>query len=219
MYIKNLHCQLRFSDFQQPIGLKMNPENRWIKKAEAIPWEEIEERYSELFPSKKGNPAKPLRLALGSLLIQKQYGYSDRELVDQITENPYYQYFVGLPGYQMEAPFEPSLLVEFRKRLTEEILCEINEMIIAFNTNKDGGDDSHHQEEHHEQEESVNGEEKNSGTLILDATCAPQHIAFPQDNNLLNASREDLEKIIDAICYEYNVKKPRTYRVKARKDY
>ena len=83
----------------------MNPENRWIKKAEAIPWAEIEERYAELFPGTKGNPAKPLRLALGSLLIQKQYGYSDRELVEQITENPYYQCFVGLPGYQMEAPF------------------------------------------------------------------------------------------------------------------
>ena len=46
MYIKNRHSQLRFSDFQQPIGLKMNPENRWIKKAEAIPWAEIEERYN-----------------------------------------------------------------------------------------------------------------------------------------------------------------------------
>jgi hypothetical protein len=53
MYIKNRHSQLRFTDFQQPIGLKMNPENRWIKKAEAIPWAEIEERYAELFPSEK----------------------------------------------------------------------------------------------------------------------------------------------------------------------
>ena len=34
-------------------------------------------------------PAKPLRLALGSLIIQKQYGYSDRELVEQLTENEF----------------------------------------------------------------------------------------------------------------------------------
>ena len=82
-------------------------------------------------------------MALGSLLIQKQFGFSDRELVEQITENPYYQYFVGLPGYQMEAPFVPSLLVEFRKRLTDEILMEINEMIINYNNktdDKDGDD-------------------------------------------------------------------------------
>ena len=65
----------------------MNPENRWGKKADLIPWEEIEERYAELFPSHTGMPVKPLRVALGSLLMQKQYDYSDRELVEQITEN------------------------------------------------------------------------------------------------------------------------------------
>ena len=69
----------------------MNPENRWVKKAATIPWEAIEEKYAKLFPSKTGMPAKPLRMALGSLMIQKQYGYSDRELIEQITENPYYQ--------------------------------------------------------------------------------------------------------------------------------
>lgn len=80
----------------------MNPENRWVKKAETIPWDAIEEKYAQLFPSKTGMPAKPLRMALGSLLIQKQLGFSDRELVEEITENPYFQYFIGLPGYQTE---------------------------------------------------------------------------------------------------------------------
>ena len=76
-------------------------------------------------------------MALGSLLIQKQLGFSDRELVEEIMENPYFQYFIGLPGYQTEAPFVPSLLVEFRKRLTDDVLSEINEMIIAYNTPDD----------------------------------------------------------------------------------
>lgn len=91
-------------------------------------------KYAKLFPSKTGMPAKPLRMALGSLMIQKQYGYSDRELVEQITENPYYQFFVGLLGFRNEPPYVPSLLVEFRKRLNDEILSEINEMIIGFIT-------------------------------------------------------------------------------------
>lgn len=68
----------------------MNPENRWGKKAETIPWYEIEERYAKLFPSNTGMPAKPLRMVLGSLIIQKQYGYSDKELLEQIRENLYY---------------------------------------------------------------------------------------------------------------------------------
>lgn len=112
-------------------------------------------------------------------------------------------------------PFVPSLLVEFRKRLTAEILEEINEMIIDYNALDDppptGGGDN----------EDANGESTNAnaGTLILDATCAPQNISYPQDVNLLNEAREDLEKIIDIICYEQNYRKPRMYRQNARKDY
>ena len=218
MYKKDRNHQFRLADFNQPIGLKMNPENRWIKKAEIIPWDAIEDKYARLFPSNTGMPAKPLRMALGSLIIQKQYDYSDRELVEQITENPYYQFFVGLSGYQQEPPYAPSLLVEFRKRLTADILAEINEMIIEYNHPDDPGQGSGGTD--NSQEPQKNPEDAdNSGTLIIDATCAPQNIAFPQDINLLNEAREKLEMIIDAVCYEYNEPKPRTYRRNARKDY
>ena len=60
----------------------MNPEHRWIKKAATIPWLAIEDRYAKLFPSKTGMRATPLRMALGLLIIQKQYDYSDCELVE-----------------------------------------------------------------------------------------------------------------------------------------
>ena len=76
MYKKDQNHQYTLTDFNQPIGLKMNPENRWIKKAEMIPWDDIENRYAKLFPSNTGKPAKSLRMALGSLIIQKQYNLS-----------------------------------------------------------------------------------------------------------------------------------------------
>ena len=79
MYRFNREKQLSLTDFNQPLGMKLNENNRWVKKAAMIPWDEIEEKYAKLFPSKKGMPAKPLRTALGSLLIQKEYEYSDRE--------------------------------------------------------------------------------------------------------------------------------------------
>lgn len=217
--------QYSLSDFNQPLGMEMNPENRWVKKAAMIPWDEIEDRYAELFPSKVGMPAKPLRTALGSLLIQKEYGYSDRELVEQIKENPYYQYFIGLPGYEYKAPFVPSLLVEFRKRLDENVLAEINEMIAAYNNPDDSSDDDSNgggnsaDNTNTENDNQLACEPENEGTLILDATCAPQNIAYPQDINLLNEARENLESIIDQICDEYNFYKPRMYREKARKAY
>ena len=153
-----------------------------------------------------------MRTALGTLLIQKQLGFSDRELVEEITENPYLQYFIGLPGYQVVPPFVPSLLVEFRKRLMADALCEINEMIIEYNTPDDptlgGGNPT---------EEDAEGE--NTGTLILDATCVPQKITFPQDISILNAARENLEAIIDDVCDRFYYYKPRMYRKHARKDY
>ena len=225
MYKFDRDHQYSLSDFNQPLGMEMNPENRWVKKAAMIPWDEIEDRYAELFPSKVGMPAKPLRTALGSLLIQKEYGYSDRELVEQIKENPYYQYFIGLPGYEYKAPFVPSLLVEFRKRLDENVLAEINEMIAAYNNPDDSSDDDSNgggnsaDNTNTENDNQLACEPENEGTMILDATCAPQNIAYPQDINLLNEARENLESIIDQICDEYNFYKPRMYREKARKAY
>ena len=73
MYRFDREPQISFTDFNQPLGLTMNPNNRWIKKTELIPWDTIENEYAKLFPSSTGMPAKPLRMALGSLLIQKQY--------------------------------------------------------------------------------------------------------------------------------------------------
>jgi len=214
MYKFDRNHQLKLTDFNMPAGLKLNMENRWVIYADMIPWIEIEDKYAKLFPGNTGMPAKPLRLALGSLLVQKKLGYSDRELVEEITENPYLQYFVGLPGFQYEAPYAPSLLVEFRKRLNEEVLSEINEMIIAYNNPDDPkpptGSDSNG---------SDTDREFVQGTLILDATCAPQNISYPQDTNLLNEAREYLEDTIDCICASNGLDKPRTYRQNARKDY
>ena len=213
MYMKSRNKQFSLTDFNQPMGLKLNPENKWIKKAEMIPWSKIEDKYATLFESTTGTVAKPLRMALGSLMIQKEYGFSDRTLVEQLQENPYFQYFIGLPGFQLEVPFVPSLLVEFRKRLTDDILMDINELILK------GDDDDDQPASGGGTDEGSDKQEDNKGTLILDATCAPQNIEFPQDINLLNETREKLEWIIDAICFRENLNKPRTYRKKARRDY
>ena len=55
--------------------------------------------------------------------------------------------------------------------------------------------------------------------MILDATCAPQNIKYPQDVELLNEAREKLENMISRVSDEYNYYRPRMYREKARKDY
>ena len=51
MYKKQTNRQLTIYDFDQPLGLTMNPENRWVKKADSIPWSVIEDKYAALFSS------------------------------------------------------------------------------------------------------------------------------------------------------------------------
>lgn len=87
-----------------------------------------------MFPSDRGNVAKPVRMALGSLMIQTRCGFTDRETVQQITENPYLQYFIGLKEYRLTRPFTPVAMVKFRKRFNAKRLAQINERIIAFET-------------------------------------------------------------------------------------
>ena len=109
--------QISLADFKQPVGMNLKESNRWVKKAQTIPWPEIEKRYAALFTNRKGNVAKPLRLALGACIIQAEYGYSDEEIVLQIQENPYLQYFCGYAGYDdSKLPFDASSMVHFRKR-------------------------------------------------------------------------------------------------------
>ena len=107
MYKYTDNTQSNFLSFNQPIGLHMNPKNRWVKMADVIPWEIFEKKYSRLF----------------------------------------------------------------------------------------------------------------KGTLMLDATCAPSNIRYPQNFSLLNEAREKLETIIIRFCKSYGFSRPRTYRKQARKNY
>ena len=203
--------QISLEDFGQPVGMNLKNSNRWVKRAQTIPWIEIEKKYAKMFSNKKGNVAKSLRLGLGARIIQAEYGYSDAEIPLQIQENPYLQYFCGYKAFDdSKPPFDPSMMVYFRKRLTPEIIGEINEMIIAAEQAK--------AEKAEKEADGSDDDDKNSGTMIVDATCAPSQISYPQDVYLLNKARECSEKIIDELHVK-GEEKPRTYRKKAHKDY
>ena len=190
--------QISLEDFGQPIGMNLKNTNRWVKRAQTIPWLEIEKKYAKLFSNKKGNVAKSLRLGLGARIIQAEYGYSDAEIPLQIQENPYLQYFCGYKAFDdSKPPFDPSMMVYFRKRLTPEIIGEINEMIISAEQAKIEKD------KEESSKDDSDDDDKNSGIMIVDATCAPSQISYPQDVSLLNKARECSEKIIEQCFIGY----------------
>ena len=95
MYKSSEHeyVQLCFTGFNATCGMQLDPENEWVKKSSVLPWHAWESLYAAMFDSTTGNVAKPCRMVLGSIIIQTRMGYTDRELVEQIQQNPYYQYF------------------------------------------------------------------------------------------------------------------------------
>jgi IS5 family transposase len=117
-------------NFVFPASGQLSPDNRWVIMADLIPWSEFEAEYEQNFSAKMGAPAKPFRTALGALIIKEKLGISDRETVEQILENPYLQYFLGLPSYSNEAPFEASMMVHFRERISGEMVNQINRTMV-----------------------------------------------------------------------------------------
>jgi hypothetical protein len=230
MYRREHRHQLSFEDFFLPFGGKLSGDNRWIKLAELIPWDELEDDYASQFCKGFGAPAKPFRMALGALIIKARMGLTDEELVEQVKENPYLQFFLGLEAYQYSAPFNPSMLVHFRKRLPQSVVNDCNERIVRHGldviqsaASGDDDDPGHGG--------TTNGDERvsqpdtspqNQGTLLIDATCVPADIRYPTDLSLLNEAREVTERLIDAMhpqvrdCFGG---KPRTHRKKARQQF
>ena len=130
MYRKSNQPELTPQKFELPVAVQLSPDNRWVIMAELIPWSEFEAEYAENFSEKMGAPAKPFRMALGALIIKEKLGISDRETVEQIKENPYLQYFIGMSDYSNEAPFEASMMVHFRERIKMNFVKKINKKMV-----------------------------------------------------------------------------------------
>ncbi|HEY9298076.1 MAG TPA: IS5 family transposase [Phormidium sp.] len=204
------------SEFELPFGGSLSPDNRWVKMAQVIPWSEFESEYAQNFPTEMGAPAKSFRMALGALIIKEKLGISDRETVEQIRENPYLQYFIGQSIYSKELPFDPSVLVHFRQRISGNLINKVNERLVKKIR------ESATVKPEKKKDSDAKNESQNRGKLIIDATCAPADITYPTDLGLLNLARIHTEKIIDILykSLKYTApKKPRTYRNLARKDY
>ena len=231
MYRAN--CQPELPDFYLPFGGALDPENRWVKLAQMIPWHLMEEDYRANFAeSGMGAPAKASRIALGALIIKERLGITDEETVAQIRENAYLQYFLGLHEFLREDLFDPSMMVHFRKRIRPATLEKINLAIINCARDQDESPQDPPTSPPVETpsidqgpgcDPKSNGEpnDEPTGKLLIDATCTPADITYPTDLKLLNDAREKTERIIDDLhaAMPGKPRKPRTYRKKARRDF
>jgi hypothetical protein len=211
--------------FQTPFGAGLDPNNRWVRWAQEIPWPQLAASYHATLKA-GGRPAKPARLVLGALIIKHRLGLSDTETLEQLRENPYLQYFCGLKRYQHERAFAPTLFVMLRKRLTAERFAAFEQAVIdraegagrsasrpapascqasdsslgepggANESNPDGEPED---EQPQEPAGNASARPTHRGELIVDASVAEQAIRYPTDVSLLNEARESGEALIDAL--------------------
>jgi IS5 family transposase len=129
--------------------------------ANRVDWQQFETSFSPLYCHDNGRPAKPIRLMVGLLILKHIRNISDENIVEQWSENLYYQYFCGLQEFIVTVPCEASELVHFRKRIGEPGIELIFKESIRIN-----GDDSH------------------DPHVSADTTVQEKNITFPTDSKL-----------------------------------
>lgn len=239
--------QLTIPGFETPFEQQLTQSNRWVRLSKLIPWDAIVSKYNSQFKSKEGRPPINGRIVLGSVIIKQMLDLTDDETIEQLRENMFMQYFIGYSSFTNEAPFDSSLFVDIRKRLSSEFMEEINRLVLSHNAilpkqvpiSKNDINDNDLESKNAEipevelctslklddkeevctlsKEESV----PHQGKLLIDASVCPQAITYPTDLKLIDASRMKSEKLLDKLYSKAKSfgDKPRTYRRVARKDY
>ena len=171
-----------------------------------IPWDFVEDIYLESMSQENGAAAISARVAFGAIHIKEHENLTDERTVENIAENPYMQYFLGLHEYTDTPLFDPSMMVHFRKRFPAAKIEEINKRMFIEKKPEPPKDEP---------------PPPNSGKLVLDATIAPADIRYPSDLSLLNEARENTEKIIEMLWAHSQRKghKTRYNRKKAHRQY
>ena len=140
------------------------PSHPLYKLSDKINWEKFDAAFRPLYCQHNGRPSKPIRLMCGLLILKHLRNLSDESVVEQWSENAYYQYFCGMQEFIPGAPCASSELVHFRHRIGEEGIELIFQESIRVN-NED--DDEHHHD-----------------TAFIDSTVQEKNITFPTDAKL-----------------------------------
>ena len=132
--------------------------------ANQVNWVQFDDAFLPLYCPDNGRPAKPIPLMVGLLMLKHIRNISDESIVEQWSENNYYQYFCGERSFVPGFPCQASELVHFRKRIGEEGIALILKESIRIN-----GDDSGDPHDPH---------------VNVDTTVQEKNITFPTDAKL-----------------------------------
>jgi IS5 family transposase len=138
--------------------------NELVILRQVIPWQAIITQLTTFYSNDSGRLGKSLRVMVALLILSRLRSLSDNNVVEQVKENRYMQYFCNVPDSELANFVNPSALCRFRQRLGESgtaiIETEVFELLRRSGIIK--GD-----------------------TLMMDSTALSSNIVHPNDVMLI----------------------------------
>jgi len=141
-----------------------DPANELVILRQVIPWQAIINQLAQFYDSMNGRLGKSLRVMVALLILSRLRSLSDREVVRQVKENRYMQYFCNVPDDELATFVNPSLLSRLRKRLGEKGVAIIE--IGVFDVLRLAGIIK-------------------ADTMMMDSTVLSSNIIYPTDVSLI----------------------------------
>jgi IS5 family transposase len=175
-----------YSTFEE----QLNHSHPLYKLSNTIDWKQFDDAFAKHYNAQMGAPAKPIRLMVSLLILKQLRNLSDESVVEQWSENAYYQYFGGQSHFAANEPCEATELVHFRKRIGEQGM----ELIFKESIR-------------------VNGKDGQGDKLSADTSIQEKNITYPTDDKLYKkiirkcTSIAELEQVELRQSYKRTVKK------------
>lgn len=145
--------------------------------ANKVNWSIFEDAFKKHYSEKMGAPSKPIRLMVSLLILKYVRNLSDENVVEQWSENNYFQYFSGEQFFRPKIPCVPTELIAFRKRIGEPGVELILQESIRVNDPP---------------------EDNNEGIVVsVDTTVQEKNITYPTDDKLYKKIIKKCWKIAD----------------------
>lgn len=171
------------------IGDQLDQKHGLYRLSNAINWSLFDEAFTPFYCSNNGRPAKPIRLMVSLLILKHLRNLSDESVVEQWSENIYYQYFSGEFKFICKVPCVPTDLVAFRDRIGEPGMEIILKESIKVNDDETPID-------------------KNNLTVSVDTTVQEKNITYPTDDKQYKKIIKNCWKIAD----EFQIILRRSYK-------
>jgi len=155
---------------------QLNQKHPLYQLSHKINWSVFENAFKVHYSETMGKPSKPIRLMVALLILKYVRNLSDESLIEQWSENIYYQYFSGEHHFRPAIPCVPTELVAFRQRIGEAGVELILKESIRVNEPPDDG----------------------AATVVsVDTTVQEKNITYPTDDKLYKKIIKKCWKVAD----------------------